>query len=344
VRDGAVGFAIVGLGRISAAHVQGLLAARQFARLVAVCDADPARAERVAKETGARVHASLDDVLADPDVEAVDLPLPHYLHDSAARQALAAGRHVLLEKPMAPTARECAELTAQAAAAGLAISVAENTRFVGAYLEAERLIQSGSLGEPRLVRTLIYGSSVVLRDRQSWKSRAATAIGGAIFDAAPHSIYLLKWLFGEIDHVRAFMNTLAPESEVEDHGVVAGRLRSGAIFTTEYMFTAEVPWGERLEVYGSEGTLVMDQLCNPPMRRFRGPADLAGEPVGQVAFDPAGWKRTSIAAGVAAFAAAVARGTPPPVDPKDGCYVMHVIEHAYQSVRAGGISVAVSAQ
>jgi predicted dehydrogenase len=237
---------------------------------------------------------------------------------------------------MAQTTRECDELIELARTKGLTLGVAENTRFVEAYLEAERLLRAGGLGKPRLIRTLICGSAVVrLNDPTSWKSRAAGAIGGAIFDAAPHSIYLLKWLFGEIEHVRASMHKLVPASEVEDHGVLAGRLKCGTPFTTEYTFTAEIPWSERLEIYGSTASLIVDQLVDPPVRLFRGAADMEGQ-ARAVAHDPAGWKRRSIAAGVAAFATAASREEPAPVDARDGRYAIDVIAKAYQSIEASG--------
>ena len=297
----------------------------------------------MAQETGARVAACLEDVLADSDVEAVDLPLPHHLNRAYALQSLHSGRHVLLEKPMAPTAQACAELINAAAAAGVSVSVAENTRFVAAYQEVERLIPAGAIGLPRVVRTHVYGSALGrMHDPLSWKNCTDTASGGALFDAAPHSLYLLKWLFGDVEQVRAFTDAMGDGVKVEDHAVLAGRLRSGVRFSTEYTFVAEIPWGERLEVYGSAGSLLVDQLADPPVRCFEGPSDMMGEPVPRVAFDPAGWKHASITAGVAAFATAVAQGRRPPIAPEDARDGMHVIEQAYESARAGGRTITVS--
>src|SRR5439155_7360377 len=224
----------------------------------------------VGSETEAKAYTDYRELLKDPNVEAVDLPLPHHLHYEVANRALEAGKHVLVEKPMTPTEKECASLIALAKSKGVAISVAENTPFVQAYTEVEKIVRSGVLGRLRLARTFIYGSEIDrLNDMKSWKGRAAGTIGGAIFDAGPHSFYLLKWLFGEIESVRAFKNKLVEVSEVEDNAVVAGRMKSGAMFTTEYSFTAEIPWGERLEIYGSEGSLIVDQLYDLLVINFR---------------------------------------------------------------------------
>jgi predicted dehydrogenase len=347
--SGQVGFGMIGAGLISAAHLHGLLDATDYAKIVAVCDKDGAVADRVARKVGAKAYTDYRELLADPAVQAIDAPLPHHLHYPVVRAALEAGKHVLVEKPMAPTTRECNDLIALAKARGLSLSVAENTPFVAAYLAVRDLLRKGAIGNPRLVRTLISGSEIErLNDTSSWKGRVAGTVGGAIFDAGPHSFYLLKWLFGEIESVQAIANKIVEVSEVEDNAVVAGRMKSGALFTTEYTFTAEIPWGERLEIYGGEGSIIVDQLMNPPALHYRHKKDITGVPLTSVAYapdkvehDPTGWKFKSIAAGVAAFARSVAKGTPPPVDPVDGAYAIRVAEAAYASVAAGGKAVRV---
>ena len=294
-----LGVGLVGLGIISRAHLAGYAQLADRARVVAVCDQDGDRAQAVARELGARAYTRLGDLLEDPGVASVDLTLPHHVHFEAASAALDAGRHVLVEKPLALTSDECRSLIEQARAASLTLGVAENTRFVAAYLAVERLLRSGALGEPRLARTFIAGSEVArLRDTSLWKGRAAGSGGGAIFDAGPHSFYLLRWLLGDLATVRGFHHRLIAESEVDDHAVVAGRLRSGALYSTEYSFTAEIPWGERFELYGSEGSVIVDQLSQPPAIHFQGGEDREGHPLTDVPYNPAGWKVDSIAAGV----------------------------------------------
>jgi predicted dehydrogenase len=350
VTKSEIGFGVIGLGVISGAHIQGLRDAAGHARIVAVCDSNRVLAERIAREVGAKAYTDYSELIADPDVAAVDVPLPHNLHYEVAKRALKVGKHVLLEKPMAPTSRECAELIALAREQNLLFSVAENTPFVPAYIAVRKLLQSDAIGQVRLIRTLISGSEIErLNDLSSWKGRLAGTIGGAIFDAGPHSFYLLKWLFGDVASVQGIVNKVVDVSEVEDNAVVAGRMTSGAVFTTEYTFTAEIPWGERLEVYGSKGSIIVDQLIDPPVVHYRHKDDTAGLPVGnvddggtRVEYDPVWWKFKSIAKGVAAFARAASEGTPAPVDPTDGMYTIEVVESAYASVQQGGRATAVS--
>lgn len=342
-------FGLIGLGGISRSHLNGFARTGDFAPLVAVCDRDAARAEAVAAATGAKAYTDYRELLADPAVQAIDAPLPHNLHFEVAGAALEAGKHVLLEKPMAPTVAECDALIALARKKGLTLGVSENTPFVAAYVEVERMLKAGELGDIRLVRTLIYGSEVDrLLDTTNWKGRVAGTVGGAIFDAGPHTFYLLKWLFGPVASVQAIANKLVDVSQVEDNGIVSGRLASGAIFTSEFTFTAEIPWGERLEIYGSKGSLVIDQLLDPPMVHYRSKSD-TGHAVAAVPYRPdreehdhEGWKALSIAAGVVAFARAVSEGAPAPVTPEDARDAIAVCEAAYRSVAAGGLAMPVA--
>jgi UDP-N-acetylglucosamine 3-dehydrogenase len=342
MNDSTIGFGIIGLGGISRAHVQGLVEATDAARIVAVCDTNESLARSVAEQVGAVAYTDYRQLLAHPGVQAVDGPLPHNLHYRIAKEALEAGKHMLLEKPMAPTSKECAELIAIAKSRGLTFGVAENTPFVSSYVAVRKLIESGAIGTPRLIRTLISGSEVErLNDVTNWKGRTAGTVGGAIFDAGPHSFYLLKWLFGDIARVQAIANKVVEVSEVEDNGVVAGQMASGALFTTEYSFTAEIPWGERLEIYGSIGSIIVDQLLDPVAVHYRHNTDMSGVPVPGAESDTLGWKFKSIAAGVGAFARAAAQGKPAPVSAEDGMYVIKVVEAAYKSVDGGGVAVTV---
>jgi predicted dehydrogenase len=334
-----VNIGLIGLGQISVAHVEGYRRSPHV-NIAAVCDIDRQRAEASAAELEATAYSDHRELLGDPGVDAVDVILPHNLHHGVVRDALDAGKHVIVEKPLALTHADCVDLIDRARSAGLTLSVEENTRFVAAYIEVERMLEAGTLGEIRLIRTIISGTEVGrLRNTSLWKGRKDGSGGGAIIDAGPHSFYLLKWLFGEIAAVRAFHDRLVDEAQVEDNGVVAGRLVGGALFRCEFTFTAEVPWSERLEVYGSEGTVIIDQLLDPPAVHIRGNQDYDRVPLDGVRFNPRGWKRESIAVCVEQFAAALAEHRPAPVDPADGAYGVLVSERAYASAAQGGIEL-----
>ncbi len=326
---------MVGLGLISAAHGHGYELEKDLVEMAAVCDSADELAETRAKMIGCRAYRDYDDFLADNEIDAVDLMVPHHLHFAMAKAALEAGKHVLVEKPLANTSGEAEQLLALAKERDLIISVAENTRFVTAYLALQKVLEDGRLGDVRLIRTFIAGSEVVrLSDPTLWKGSRVGSGGGTIMDAGAHSFYLLHWLFGEIKKVRAVQYKMVPESEVEDHAIVSGTLDSGAIFSSEFTFTAEIPWTERLEVYGSTGSVIIDQLADPPALWYRDEWDARGTPLEGVGSDVFGWKLHSIADGVRDFARAVVERRAPLVDVELGVVALRVIERAYESAAA----------
>lgn len=330
---------MVGLGTIHAIHAEAFKPDTRSAngdvspgKIAAVFDIDPAISSKRATELACTSHDSYDSMINDPDIDAVDITLPHALHYEFARDALNHGKHVLVEKPMAPSAAQCRDLIETAERCGLIFTVAENTRFVHAYQEVKRLLDEGAIGTPRLVRTFISGSEVArLRDTSLWKGRVDGTVGGTIMDAGPHSFYLLKWLFGNMSKLRASSSKLVAESEVEDYALVSGTLDDGTIFSCEFTFTAEMPWNERLEVHGSEGTIVVDHLSDPPVIIYNGELDFYGTRHAAVSHDPVWWKGSSIVAGVADFLHAVSGNRPATVNPWDGYYAIEVVEAAYRS-------------
>jgi predicted dehydrogenase len=332
-----IGIGLIGLGSINRAHTVGYLDSRDKARIVAVCDINKDAVAERAATLGATGYTDYLALLQDPAVDAVDITLPHHLHHRVAKAALEHGKHVLVEKPMAASAAECMELIESARRANRIFTVAENTRFVTAYMEAEKLVRDGTLGDLRLVRTFIYGSEFErLTTTDEWITRKSDALGGVIIDCGAHSFYLLKWFFGEIEAVQAFQATFVPGSEVEDFAVISGTMKNGAIFSCEFTATAEIPWGERCEIYGSKGSLIIDQLSNPPVMHYRGAEDFDGVPLTGAPYNPEKWKQQSIADEVKDFVAAIAERRPPTIDPLDGYYSIKVVERSYESVAASG--------
>lgn len=336
MRDGKLRIGIIGLGIISDAHIEGAASVADIASISAVCDIDETKAQAVAARFGAAVYSDYRRLLDEADVDLVDIILPHNLHYPVALYALERGKHVLLEKPLTIDPAEGWALIEKAGEMGVKFSVAENTRFVKAYLEAEKLLRENALGDIYQIRTLIAGSEVErLKNPHPWKAKRAGSGGGVLMDAAPHTFYLIKWLFGEVAHLNAFHSQLVSVSEVEDNALVIGQLSSGAGFMTQFTFTAESPWTERLEIYGTTGALIIDQIANPPAKLYRGTGDYYGTPLDSVPFDPVNWKYKSIYEETRDFIRTVWEDGTPKVDPVDAHYSLLVIEKAYESARTG---------
>jgi predicted dehydrogenase len=324
---------IIGLGIISAAHEVGFEKVRDRAEIVAICDINRERAEARAKKYGAQVYARYEDVLANKDIDLVDIILPHDMHYPVCKAALSAGKHVLMEKPMTIDPDEGYELIKLAHRQGVKFMVAENTRFVKAYLEIQQMLKDGILGEIYLVRTFIAGTEIYrMVDPNNWKGKKKGSGGGVIMDAAPHSFYLLRWLFGEIVDLRAYANQIVPGSEVEDNAIIFGRLKNGAQFNLEFSFTVQAPWTERLEVHGSKGSVIIDQILNPPTLYFTHPEDYAPQPLKDVPYNPINWKTDSIALGVQQFVESVINNTEPPVKLMDTYFAVAACASAYKSL------------
>jgi len=327
---------ILGAGLIAPDHAAGFQELPDLARVVAVCDIDRESAGNLAAMFDAKIYTDYAGLVADPDVDLVDVLLPHHLHHPAALAVIRAGKHLLLEKPVAMTYAQSLDIFEAARKAHLHFGVAENTRFIKAYVEAEKLIRSGRLGEITLVRTFLPANERIRLSSPDFWGKKAGFGGGTLIDSGPHSFYLLKWLFGEVKELSAFTSQIyRVDSEVEDNADVRGRLACGAEFLSSFTFTAEIPHSERLEVYGTTGSLIVDQLANPPARFYAEPTDFDGSPLEGPEYDPLGWHYFSIVEGVKDFVRTVVEDRPPTVDPLDCCYAIKVIEKAYESVHNG---------
>lgn len=326
-----IGIGMIGLGAVSFAHEAGYCDLADRCAITAMCDVDGQLVKQRAAMHDAQAYTRFEDLLEDPAVDMVDIAVPHELHHSVALAALRRGKAVLVEKPIAVDRRQGDELVAAASAAGVPFSVAENTRFVTAYEAAARILADGRLGSLRTVRTHIAGSEVCrIRDPGCW--HGTSPYGGVILDSAVHSAYLLKWLCGDVRDVRGFASTLVPEGTAEDNAFVVGHLANGAELQLATTCTAELPWTERLEIYGSEGAMVIDQLADPVVKVFAGPDDVDGWSPDDVPFDPLGWKLVSMVAEVKDFVLALLEGRAPRVDPRDAVYAVAVAEAIARSV------------
>lgn len=323
---------LIGLGSISFAHEAGYAEMGDTCEIIAMCDINKEEVNnRIGMYERVKGYTHYQDLLADPHVDIVDIIVPHALHYEIAKAALEKGKHVLVEKPITVKSEQGKELISLAKQRGLKFSVAENTHFVTAYIKAEEVLKQGILGDVWTVRTLIAGSEVYrIKDPNLWHGKAP--YGGVILDSAVHTFYLFKWLFGGVRDVLGFTSKVIPEGEAEDNGLVLGHLLNGAEFQLNTSCTFEIPWTERVEIYGSKGGLIIDQLANPVVKYYIGSNDIDGTVVEDVPFDPMGWKFNSMIAEIIDFITAVKEDRPPLVKPEDALYALEAVEAVDQSI------------
>ena len=337
-----LGIGVVGLGRVSGSHIQAYAAA-PGARIVAVCDKDRGVAEAEGSRLGVPAYDDYEKMYQNPDVDAVALLLPHELHHPAAKSALAAGKHVCIEKPMAVTYEQCADLISIAREKDLVLSVTHNTRFATAHDVAKRLLDNGDLGVVHLIRVTMIGNEVggYTSDdpRDAWR-RERNGIG-ALMDNAVHYFYLLRWLAGDVTQVQAVGRNALPGMGVEDYTLVSGEFSGAGWFTVEIDLTAQITWQERLEIHGTKASLVIDHKQDPPVLLYEGWQNRTARPVSEVPYDPIDWRDASIAACVDDFIAEVLEGRAASVDLDDAAYAVRLVEKSDQSIRAGGVRVRV---
>jgi predicted dehydrogenase len=328
---GPVGVGIVGLGEIGQVHLRGFQRAPDVARVVAVADIDPALRQASAAAVGAAQYVTLRELLADGRVNAVSVCLPHRLHHEVALAAIAAGKHVLLEKPMALTVAECDAINAAAAHAAVRVGVSHNQLFYPPHVRARQLLHSGALGRPLLLRMRLgIGGKFV-----GWRSEPAATGGGLLIDAGVHRFYVARALFGEVVALTALAD--APPQRGEDLAVVLMRFDSGALGVIEANYHCPPgAFDDAIEISASAGMLYLSG-CEADFEGFRtGPAlrryDGAWH---EEHVAPGGWEE-SVHASVQAFARALVRGEQPPVDGREGRAVVELIQRVYELTAVGG--------
>ena len=206
-----IGAAVIGSGFIGTVHIEALR--RIGVRVVGLVEATPELGARRATELGLpRAYPTLADALADDAVRAVHVTSPNELHHPQVRQILAAGRHVICEKPLAMTSGESTELVALAAASGLVNAVNFNIRFYPLNQHVAGLVREGELGEVRLV-TGRYFQDWLLYDTD-WNWRLEKDQGGAlraVGDIGSHWLDLTTFLIGRrVEAVMADLTTFIP--------------------------------------------------------------------------------------------------------------------------------------
>lgn len=249
--------AIVGTGAIADSHIQAYQKFADQCRIVAVADLYPDKAaEKAAKyKLEATVHKDHQALIAGADFDLASICLPPFGHASATVDLLNAGKHVLVEKPMAPSLEECDAMLAAAKSAGRILSVVAQNRYRTQYMKLKQVLDSGLIGKILHAQVDSYwwrGSNYYdLWWRGTWEKEG----GGCTMNHAVHHIDLFQWMMGLPAELQAVSLNLAHEnSEVEDFSTAIMRYPNGSVgqFTSSLNHHGEeqqlVFQGERAKV------------------------------------------------------------------------------------------------
>jgi predicted dehydrogenase len=331
--------AVVGAG-IGAQHVAGYNANPELFDVRLVCDRDLARAAALAGKVtagSAATHGDYDDaLLGRDDIDVIDICLPPFLHSEAVRRALAAGKHVICEKPLVGSPREAAELEAAAGAAGRALMPVFQARFGNGLARAKHLIGSGAAGRVFLATAQTHWTRGAAYYDIKWRGTRAYELGGAFLGHAIHIHDMLTTLLGPVRQVSAMTAIRVNPIETEDCGGAVLEMADGSIAVLSVTLGSadEV---SRLRIMAENVTIeshgeVYASAREPWIFLPKAPKDqawldaaLAGAPRGQEGF----------AEQFARFHAALATGGSLPVTVAEARASLELVSAIYHSARTG---------
>ena len=250
---------MLGTARIARNYVFEAIRDAELCELVAVASRERATGEAAAAEFGIpRVHDSYEALLADPDIEAVYLPLPNDLHGPWIRAAADAGKHVLCEKPLSLDAGEADAVAAYCRERGVLLMEAFMYRFHPAWTEVRRLLAAGAIGRLTDVETwFVFRSKQAASDYRMSMARG----GGALLDVGCYAVNLTRWLLGDEPESVLASARLDPTGEVDlTFSAILDYGQARSVFTA----SMEQEPDHRVRLHGTDGWLSVADPFNCP--------------------------------------------------------------------------------
>jgi predicted dehydrogenase len=329
---------ILGGGTISQTHAR---AAREIdgVDIVAVCGQNVEKIRRLAEQFGGRAYEDLQSFLDHKPMDAMLIGSPSGLHAEQGIESARHGLHVLIEKPVAITTEQADALIASCQSAGVKLGVFFQDRVAPDILKLKEMIDGGRLGKPFLVSAQVkwYRPPGYYNDSR-WRGTWALDGGGALMNQGVHTIDLLLWLMGSVRRVWGKAITTTHTIEVEDTLVAALEFTSGAIGTVEAATSVYPGYPRRLELTGSEGTIILenDRIKSVSLRTPL--AELSGEQatlhdersVSPVISDAGGHRKI-----IEDFLRAIANDEPPLCDGHQARRSVELVQAIYESSRTG---------
>lgn len=336
--DRRLGFGIIGCGMISDWHASAILRMPD-AQLICACDLNDQSRARFSTKYHVPVYDAVEPLLDDPRVDAVCICVPSGLHAIYAVQCAGAGKHIVLEKPMAVNLQQADEIIRACDENNVKLTVISQFRFTPAALKLKEAMDSGMLGKPIVADlSMKFHRSQEYYDKGGWRGTWKMDGGGALMNQGIHGVDLLQHIMGPVRSVYAHTRTLARHIEVEDTAVAAIEFVSGALGVIQATTSIHPGYPRRLEVNASRGTIALedDRIARWDVEGQCPPDDLMeASPVCNSSSDPAGigfeWHFRQISD----LADAIRTGRAPLVDQYEGRKAIEIIMAAYESSSTG---------
>jgi phthalate 4,5-cis-dihydrodiol dehydrogenase len=318
---------IIGAGSFGARHAQAI-AALPNAQVVAASRTNPAALDDFVSQYGGRAYTRYDALLSDPEVNAVVIATPHHLHTRIVLEAARAGKHVMLEKPMALTMHECDQIVQAVHEHDITFMAGHTNRFVPQYQQAKEIVDSGELGE------LVLGIDRTLKEwmapnRRDWHLDRRTG-GGMWLTIGVHNVDRLTWFAqSRVTSVSAKLDTRFHPQQADDVGTAFMRYESGfsgLIYVVGYK-TGVASF--ELELIGTKGILRVDKFKGVAMGRNEKWRHLPS----QVSAGPDTWMDEALLNQWRAFLETLETGGESPVSAEHARDVMAAVFAAEESSR-----------
>ncbi|WP_332696035.1 Gfo/Idh/MocA family protein [Halalkalibacter lacteus] len=325
---------VIGCGSIAKHRHIPEYANNEEVEIVAVCDIVEDRVHEFAKEYSAKAYTSYEELLTNPDVDAVSVCTPNYLHAPISIAALRAGKHVLCEKPMATSRVDAEAMIAASKENNKKLMIAHNQRFVPSHQKARKLIENGEVGKIYSFRTAFGhgGPEGWSADgKESWFFKKEEAFIGAMGDLGVHKTDLLRFILGEeFVEVGAFIETSAKQNaDVDDTAVCVLKTESGIIGTLAASWSYVSKEDNSTIIYGEKAIIRLeDDPVNSLVIQYKNGEVVKYELGGIQTNEAGGQNNTQV---VDQFISSIIQDVEPPVTGEEGMKSLQVVLSALES-------------
>ncbi|MDY0092701.1 MAG: Gfo/Idh/MocA family oxidoreductase [Candidatus Vecturithrix sp.] len=254
------GFGLIGLGLIADFQAKAIQAMTN-GTLVACYSRSQQKANEFGRKYGCRGYADMAQFLAHPGLEIVSICTPSGAHLEPALQAAAAGKHLLIEKPLEITLERCDRIIQACENQKVKLAGIFQSRFSEVSRVIKQHLEQGRLGQPVLGDAYVkWYRSQQYYDEGGWHGTLKFDGGGTLMNQSIHAVDLLQWFMGPVQSVSAFTGTLGHERiEVEDVAVAALRFKNGAFGAIEGSTAIYPGFMKKIEICGTRGSVVLEE-------------------------------------------------------------------------------------